>query len=96
MGKADKHMPTLIEGDKKSSFNGYLITLQFLDTSWRVALPIIVFSLIGHKIDQQQNSGPLFLMLGFFVSLPIMVLLIYRQLKGAYPDMFNSKREKNS
>jgi len=96
MGKAVKHMPTLIEGGKKSAFSGYVVAFQFLDTSWRVALPIIVLSLIGHKIDEQQNSGPLFLMIGFFVSLPILVFLIYRQLKGAYPDMFNSKQDKKS
>lgn len=95
MGKAVKHMPTLVRGEKNSTVSGYLIAFQFLDTSWRVALPIVVLSLLGHKLDQRLNSGPLFLMIGFFASLPILVLLVYRQINSAYPEIFSSKRKRN-
>lgn len=72
-----------------------------LDTSWRVALPILVLSIGGHYLDEHTHHIMLFSLTGFFISLVIATLLVYRQLCIVFPDQFgknsdksNSKRDK--
>ena len=64
------------------------IALQLLDTTWRVAVPILLLTFLGHKLDLGLGTNPLFIIIGLFLSLTIAILLIYRQIKIAYPDFF--------
>ena len=77
---------------KNTSVSGLELAALFLDTSWRVAVPILTLSLLGHWLDTKQHSLPLFTLIGFFSSLLLAVYLVYRQLKFAFPDMFGGKK----
>lgn len=77
-----------------SDFDGRLVALQLLDTTWRVALPILLLSWLGNKLDHHWNTKPTFTLIGFFLSLIMAVLLVYRQVKAAYPDFFKQKDNK--
>lgn len=77
---------------KNTSVSGLELAALFLDTSWRVAVPILVLSLGGHWLDGKQSTTPLFTLIGFFVSLVLATYLVYRQLKFAFPSMFGGKK----
>lgn len=64
------------------------LALQLLDTTWRVAIPILLLTYIGHSLDKAHHTNPLFIMLGLFLSLGVAGLLVYRQIQTAYPDFF--------
>ena len=85
----NKHVPT--SGSYKLDWT---VALQLLDTSWRVALPIIAFTFIGHKLDIGFGTNPLFIILGLFLSLAVSALLVYRQIQVAYPDFFKNGGKK--
>lgn len=76
-----------------SDFDGRLVALQLLDTTWRVALPILLLSWLGFKLDQHWHTKPIFILIGFFVSLIMAFLLVYRQVKSAYPDFFKPQKD---
>lgn len=59
-----------------------------LDTSWRVAAPILLLSVGGHYLDERTHHTMLFSLIGFFVSLAVATLLVYRQLCIVFPDQF--------
>lgn len=64
------------------------VALQLLDTTWRVAVPIILFTFLGNKFDKALGTSPLLIILGLFLSLAVAALLVYRQIQTAYPDFF--------
>ena len=74
--------------------SGKMIDLQLLDTSWRVALPIMVLSYVGIRIDRQNDTTPLYSLIGFFLSLIMATVLVYQQIKSVYPDFFKELRNK--
>ncbi len=71
-----------------SNRQGWLIAFQLMDTTWRVAIPILLLCYIGIQIDKHNNSSPLFTLIGLFASLIISTLLVYRQIKSLYPEFF--------
>lgn len=94
MSKADvKRSPTKVGGGKNPDKLGWLMALQLLDTTWRVALPIILLTFIGAKLDKHYNTSPAFILTGLFLSLFIAIILVYRQIKVAYPDFFGGKKK---
>ncbi len=82
----------------KPGIDGWAIGLQFLDTSWRVALPIVVLSYAGITLDKHSGTKPLFTLIGFFTALAISTGLVFVQIKTAYPGFFRSvtKSDDNS
>lgn len=91
---AAKSTTTKVGSGRQSTFGSLVIAAQLLDITWRVALPIILFSLVGHWLDQHFDSKPAYLMTGFFLSLPVIVWLVYRQLRSVYPEMFVNDKGK--
>ncbi len=71
----------------------WTLALQLLDTTWRVAIPIILFTFVGNKLDKGLGTGPLFILVGLFLSLAVASLLVYRQIQVAYPDFFKQMKK---
>jgi len=74
--------------------SGKMIALQFLDTGWRVALPILVLTYAGIKIDKINRTMPLCSLISFFLSLIVATYLVYLQIKSVYPDFFRELKNK--
>ena len=73
---------------KSSQIGGLALAVQFMDMSLRVAVPIVVFSLLGIHLDNSHHTKPLFTLVGFLLSLLVSGYLVYRQVSVAYPDFF--------
>lgn len=84
--KKEKTTTTKSGSKNQHSLDGWVIAMQFLDTSWRVALPIAGLSYIGIRLDDHYGTNPRFALIGLFLSLFIATALVYKQIKTAYPD----------
>lgn len=73
-------------------FGNLEIAGLFLDTSWRVAIPILALTLTGHWLDTKHQTTPIFVVIGLLLSIALSSYLIYIQLKSAFPDMFGGKK----
>lgn len=76
--------------------SGKMIAVQFLDTGWRVALPILLLSYIGIRIDHQNGTTPLYSLVGFFLSLVMATVLVYKQINSAFPDFLKELNKKGT
>lgn len=56
------------------------IALQFLDTTWRIAIPVTIFALLGILADRKLGSKPWLTLLGAIVGFAAAGWLIKRQL----------------
>lgn len=54
-----------------------------------LALPIVIFSLLGQKLDDQFSTGRFFLVLGFIVSALLSGKIIYKKTKKYAEDYEN-------
>lgn len=91
-GVKDSPKTTPRESGIRPSREGWLIAIQLMDTTWRVALPILLLCYIGIQIDKHNHTQPLFTLIGLFLSLAIASLLVYRQIKALYPDFFKGDK----
>jgi len=65
--------PTLVVGT---------IALTFLDTTWRIAVPVILFTLVGIWADLRFGTKPWLTFLGVLIGFGLAVMLVRRQLEA--------------
>lgn len=57
-----------------------------LDLAWKlgyaIAIPIVVFVLLGRLLDNYLGTSPFFLITGLIISAPAVGFLVYRKIKG--------------
>ena len=62
---------------------------HFVETAWRVALPFLVLNIGGIFLDRGLETEPVFSVIGFFLSLIIVSVVVYRYVKKHFPESFN-------
>jgi len=77
----------------QSPITGTVLALQLLDTSWRIALPIVVLSIIGVRLDQHFHTRPVLTIGSMLLALIISVTLVYKQIAAAYPEFLHGKTQ---
>ena len=91
MNKAADKTPTTGRQQKSPiEPDGRIVALQLMDTAWRVAIPILLLSYIGVRLERHFDTQPLYTLIGFFLSLGVATLLVYRQIAQLYPDFFKT------
>ena len=64
-----------------STENQLLIVGTFLDTTWRMFVPILVTTLIGYGIDKIYATRPTGVLLGLVAGVVLSIALVYQQYK---------------
>jgi len=59
------------------------LAADFLDTSWRIAVPVVIFALLGIFVDIKLETKPWLTLLGTVVGFVFAGLLIKKQLATA-------------
>lgn len=91
MKKAADH-PTTSNAHGNADFGITTIALDFLDTTWRIAVPVVLFAGIGIFIDKQAGTKPWLTLLGLVIGLGFAGLLLKKQLAAvAARDNSNNK-----
>jgi F0F1-type ATP synthase assembly protein I len=57
-----------------------ILALTFLDTTWRIATPVILFTVLGIIADRKLGSKPWITLLCVVIGFVFAVLLVKRQL----------------
>lgn len=76
-----------MSADKKSSRpeatteNQLLIVGTFLDTTWRMFVPILVTTLIGYGVDKLYATRPTGVLLGLAAGIVLSIALVRQQYK---------------
>lgn len=79
MKKAADH-PTTSNAHGDTDFGITTIALDFLDTTWRIAVPVVLFAGIGIFVDIKAHTKPWLTLLGLVVGFVFAGLLLKRQL----------------
>lgn len=80
MKKAAAHRTTPASGNDHFSLS--TLALDLLDTTWRIAVPVVFFAAIGLFIDNALTSGPWCTLLGTVAGFIVAGLLLKRQLQA--------------
>ncbi len=56
------------------------IALTFLDTTWRIATPVVLFTLLGIFADRRLGSKPWITLLSVVIGFALAILLVKKQL----------------
>ncbi len=79
MKKAADH-PTTSNADGDADFGITTIALDFLDTTWRIAVPVVLFAGIGIFVDIKIHTRPWMTLLGVLIGFVLAGLLLKKQL----------------
>ena len=91
MKKAADH-PTTSNAHGDAELGITTIALDFLDTTWRIAVPVVLFAGIGIFVDIKVHTKPWLTLLGLVVGLGFAGLLLKKQLAAvADRDKHNKK-----
>lgn len=79
MKKAADH-PTPTPKNDIASFTLGGAALQLLDTTWRIAVPVIILAVVGILLDKRLHTAPWLTLAGMAVGFAIAGLLVKRQI----------------
>lgn len=79
MKKAAAH-PTTSTAHGKAGFGLGTIALDLLDTTWRIAAPVLLFASFGIFIDIKAHTKPWATLLGLVIGFVFAALLLKKQL----------------
>jgi F0F1-type ATP synthase assembly protein I len=79
MKKAADH-PTTSNAHGDADLGITTIALDFLDTTWRIAVPVVLFAGIGIFVDIKAHTKPWLTLLGAVIGFVFAGLLLKKQL----------------
>jgi len=85
MKKAAAH-PTHTTPHAQAPFTVGALGLQFLDTTWRIAVPVVLFAVLGIIGDRHVGSKPWLTLLGMVLGFVIAGFLLKLQIKSVMKD----------
>lgn len=93
MKRAADH-PTTSTAHGDTDFGITTIALDFLDTTWRITVPVVVFAGIGLFVDIKAGTRPWFTLLGMVIGFIFAGLLVRKQLAAVAARDNKSKKDK--
>jgi F0F1-type ATP synthase assembly protein I len=65
-----------------ATFGAGVVALTFLDTTWRIAVPVVGFTLLGIFADRRLGTKPWLTFVAVLLGFGLAVLLVKRQLEA--------------
>jgi len=88
----------MADNQQNSDRKYYLFALRIIgDFGVAIAVPIVVFALLGQWLDDKYNSAPIFLIFGFVIAALVSAQSIYKKAKKygeEYSSLENIKKNK--
>lgn len=94
MKQAAAH-PTTSTAGGKSPFTAGAIGLTLLDTTWRIAVPVILFAGLGIFADRSLGTKPWLTLLAVVIGFVFAGLLLKKQLEASERESFSAKATKD-
>lgn len=74
-------------------------TWSALSLAWQlgysIAVPLVVFALLGRFADRKLETSPWFLLAGIILSLVVSTIMVYRKTISILGDFSNKKEDDN-
>lgn len=83
MKKAAAQPTTKSPNGTRDHFSLGSLALDFLDTSWRIAVPVVLFASIGIFLDIKIDSKPWLTLVGTVIGFLFAGILLKQQLRAA-------------
>ncbi len=64
----------------------------FVEMSWRIALPFMLFSLGGIELDRRLAKEPLFSIIGLLMALLAVSIVVIKYVNVKFPGTFGGKK----
>lgn len=80
--KRDVHSKSSVDAPKATSAARF-VWVSLADTTWRVAVPTVLFSVVGIMLDKWLHTMPLCTLIGLVVGLAAAAKLVWDQLERA-------------
>jgi F0F1-type ATP synthase assembly protein I len=93
MKKAADH-PTTSNAHGDADLSIGTIALDFLDTTWRIAVPVVLFAGTGIFVDIKAHTKPWLTLVGLVIGFGLAGLLLKQQLSAVTSRDDNSKEDK--
>lgn len=74
---------------RRREFTMSNLLLDFADTTWRIAVPVVIFTMLGIFIDKRFETKPWATLLGSLIGFGFAALLVKRQLDASKEDEDN-------
>jgi len=74
--------PTTKTSHADSSANVGILALTFLDTTWRIAVPVILFTMLGIFVDLKLGTKPWLTLLAVVIGFALAIVLVKRQIEA--------------
>lgn len=87
-----KPKPASLKELRKADAEWARLPYHMAEITWRVALPILLFCIIGIRLDKAWGTQPGLSITGLLLSLVFATLLIYRYIKKNFPESFGGKK----
>lgn len=83
------------QDQKQEQLRDINIGLAFLDTTWRVAIPLLSIMLGAYWLDNQLDSRPVLTLISIPVSMLVSATLVYTQFRrqGLLDDIYGGKKK---
>jgi F0F1-type ATP synthase assembly protein I len=69
------------QGQPPSQSAAVLLLSDIANTTWRMFIPSVGFTMLGLYLDTQWHTAPIMMIIGIIVGGGLSALLVYRQLK---------------
>lgn len=69
------------EDGRKPKGQSIVFSLAF-ELGFMIAVPIVIFSLLGGFLDKKMETSPIFILIGIFVSIFVSGYSIYQKIKS--------------
>ncbi|MEW6611039.1 MAG: AtpZ/AtpI family protein [Patescibacteria group bacterium] len=70
-----------LDGEKNGSSALWLVLSLAWNLGYIIAVPLVVFALLGRFLDKRYGTSPLALLAGIFISLVVSTVGVYRKTK---------------
>ena len=68
---------------RRREFTASNLLLDFADTTWRIAVPVVIFTMVGIFVDKHYGSKPWATLGGTLVGFAFAIVLVKRQLDAS-------------
>lgn len=93
MGKDTRKKSTQVKEPKKKAVSEVPnFSSAIIELSWRIAIPFMLLSLGGVKLDEKLGTEPAYSITGVFLAVLAVAVVVYKYVSTNFPGTFGGKR----
>jgi len=79
--------------DTKNVSDSDKLGMHLAQIAWRVAVPFLLFSIGGIKLDKNFDTEPILSLLGLLLAVVSVTVVVYKYVDKHFPDTFGGSKQ---